>query len=182
MKLFSDRRRVVRLGTGLALLLILGLVLWFFWPNPHIARAEALRDQLGQEGLTSEQRGELFGRLRQEMRKIPAEERANLWREQRQKQMEAYRGLSDKEKKAYLDRMIDRMQQWRQQMQANGNTLNGPQAGWRRLSQEERDQRRKARLDWTTPEDRAERAQFRHDLQVRMQQRGFGGGGWPGRW
>jgi len=181
----SPKRIAVLAGT----LLVLAGSVWaikHFWPNRHLARAQELRAQLtGEAGrtLSGEQRRELWGQLRAEAKQLSPEQRRNLWREQQQKRMKEYFSLSPQEKKAYLDAQIDRMEQWRRELAKAGDGGDtGPGWGQRRfLSPEERDKRRRDRLDMTTPEERAERAEFFKDLQARRQQRGLGSFGFPGR-
>jgi hypothetical protein len=179
----SPKRIAVVAGT---LLVMAGSIwaVWHFWPNRHLARAQELRGQLaGDAGrsLSAEERRELWSQLRAEAKKLSPEERRNLWREQQQKRMKEYFALSGQEKVAFLDAQINRMEQWRrEQAQAGGDGAPAWGQQKRFLSPEDRDKRRRERLDLTTPEERAMRHEFFKDLQARRQQRGLGSFGFPG--
>jgi hypothetical protein len=57
---------------------------------------------------------------------------------------------------------------------AGGGPGGGPGGGgWANLSTEERENRRKSMLDWTTPEERAQFDQLRKDMAARRVQRGL---------
>jgi hypothetical protein len=142
--------------------------------------------------------------FRKEQEKLSPEERREIWadvRKEREKELERYHKMSKEEKTAYLDQRLDQMEAMRAAWQ-NSNGGNGPgrgpglgnerragngtssQAGPspenRNLSAEDRERRRKAMLDATTPEERALRDQFFKDLQARRVQRGLPGPGWMG--
>src|SRR5205814_2308924 len=95
--------------------------------------------------------------------------------------LKRYSQMSAAEKTRYLDERIDQMEKMRQQFaQRNPNVTGqgpagGPGAGPRggaNLSAEERDKRRRERLNETTPEFRALMDNFRKDMASRRQQRG----------
>src|SRR5205085_12338428 len=96
--------------------------------------------------------------------------------------LKRYSQMSAAEKTRYLDERIDQMEKMRQQFaQRNPNAAGqtptggagqGPRNG-ANLSAEERDKRRKERLNDTTPEFRALMDNFRKDMASRRQQRGM---------
>jgi hypothetical protein len=186
MNAFRTRRRAL---VTLGLLGTVAVLLWVVWrhrPNPHWARAKELRQQLASEQgrkLSNEQRRELMGRLKTEMEKLPPAQRRDLFREKQQKDMKRYFAMSKQEKQKHLDSQIDRMEQWRREAAANKGAGPGtsPPSKRRTTDPEEREKRKKERLDRTTPEERAQRAEFFKDLQARRQQRGLGGFAPPGR-
>jgi DNA primase len=187
MEVRDNHKRWLRRGGCLLLAGVAGWTVWHYWPDRHLARAAELRDQLtGEAGrdLSAEERRQLWDQFRQEARQLSPEKRRALFSEQQRKRMQEYFALSEKERAAFLDRLIDQMQQRRQQWQQNGNVRgpDGPAGGRQALTAEERDRRRKQRLDLSTPEERAERAQFFADLRRRREQRGLGNAGWGGRW
>jgi hypothetical protein len=182
LHLENPRRLAIR-GGVLAVVAVGAWMTWHFWPNPHLARARALREQLAGEAgqaLSSEERRELWAKVRAETKHLSPEQRRNLWQEQQRHMMQKYQSLSPQEKIAFLDGQIDRMEQFRRDRPQNADP-NGAAARGRFLSPEERDRRRRERLDLTTPEDRALRHEFFKDLQARRQLRGLGGFGFPGR-
>ena len=186
MEIRDDHKRWLRRGAYLLLAGLAAWTTWHYWPDRHLARAAELRDQLtGEAGrnLPAEERRQLWDQFRQEARQLSPDKRRALFSEQQRKRMQEYVALSEKERTAFLDRLIDQMQQRRQQGQnGNGRGPDGPAGGRQSLTAEERDRRRKQRLDLSTPEERAERAQFFADLRRRREQRGLGNAGWGGRW
>jgi hypothetical protein len=179
MALSRPRRQTL---TILTVLLAILVALWYFWPNRNLARARELQLQLAGEAgrhLPADQRRELWGQLRATMAKLSSEQRRDLFRGSREQEMKAYFALPPKEKVAYLDRHINRMQQRSKQAGPKGppqKTL-----GKRPSNPEEREKWRKLRLDRSTPEQRAMRSEFFKDLQARRRQRGLPEFGSPGR-
>ncbi|MBY0528536.1 MAG: hypothetical protein K2R98_34415 [Gemmataceae bacterium] len=125
---------------------------------------------------------------------------------------EFFKIQSEEEKTAYLDKQIDQFEAMRQQWKAKmdsgeiprpqwrgpnggppgaGGATGGPGGGTANAggnaprpgpSVEERDKGRRERLDMSTPEQRAQRAEYFRQVQQRRQERGmpaFGGGGGP---
>jgi hypothetical protein len=95
-------------------------------------------------------------------------------------ELKRYSQMSAADKNRYLDERIDQMEKMRQQFgqrppggQGTFGT-NGPApGGGQNLSPEEREKRRKERLNQTTPEFRALMDNFRKDMANRRQQRGL---------
>lgn len=180
MSFFTNRKRIAW-ATGLvACLLTLLLILHFLRPDPQLARVFELRRQIADRELTPEQRREIGRRLGQEVRQLSTEQRRELAKDQSRgfrEQMDRYFKLSRKEQLAYLDQQINRMEAMRrQQTPAGAAPANGNAP--RSVSNEDRERRRKERLDLTTPEERAQRTEFFRQMSERRQQRGlpaFGG-------
>ncbi len=109
------------------------------------------------------------------MRSIPQRDRERMMADGRKRfeqDMIRYTKLSKDEKQKYLDERIDRSQRFRPQGGApNPNFGGGPRNN--NMSPEERDRRRKERLDQTSPEFRAAMDQFRKDMENRRRQRGI---------
>ncbi len=194
-------RKQWTIAASLLLLLLLLLGARHFWPDPQVAKVKALQQELVQSGdkLGADERRQKWQELRQETEKLSPAQREQLGaeaRRRRQQELDRYFTLSPAEKTHLLDQQIDRMEAARRQMQARGGQGrgpggNGPAAGnggppggdRGGLSSEEREQRRKQRLDSTTPEERAHRDQFFKDLGARRAQRGLSafGPGFGGR-
>jgi hypothetical protein len=180
----SRRRRLL-----LLLLPLLVLLVWWLWPNGRLAKARELRDELFSEAgrtLTPEDRQAKFEELRSVTRGMSDAQRRQLtddMRRRREDDLRKYVQLSPAEKKQRLDKDIDRMEQRRQQMQANGGAPGGNRGGFggpggpggpgRPTTPEDRENRRKQRLDATTPEFRELNDQYRRDLEVRRKERGL---------
>jgi len=191
------RKRAV-LALVLLLLLLAGAGAYRrFRPDPGLAKVQALQQQLRAQAarnLPPERRRELWQQFRAAARTLAPQQRRELEKDRRrarQKQLKEYFTLSKRERVAYLDRQIDRLQaRLREQQQnrpgargGNGTAVaggRGPGAGGRGAggaggasSPQDRLQRRMAWLDQTTPEERAQWSAYRKDLNQRLQQRGL---------
>jgi hypothetical protein len=173
------------------LVLILVAGLWLFWPDRQLARAQQLQKELSDQTenrLTGEERRQKAREFREARKKLSPEQRRKLDDERRKRRraaMERYARMSKEEKTRHLDDQINRMEQRRQSggfgqgnrgasgdQNGTGNGSGGPSSG-------SRDTRRQDWLDDTNPAERAQLAQYFHDLFLRRQQFGMGGG--PGR-
>jgi hypothetical protein len=182
----SQNRRKRRWAL-LVLLLLFGVVYASyraFGTDPAVAKVKELRQELSAKDLTQEQRRELFQRLREAMGELTPEQRHAMAKERQNRfaeQMQQYYRMSPEEKTRYLDEQIRRSEERRRQAQAaqaSGSAAPGGDPGQTRTdrpapSAEERDLRRKQRLDDTTPEFRAQLDQYRKDMQARRQQLGL---------
>jgi hypothetical protein len=190
MRFFRTRRRRLLAAALLLLLLLLGAV-HVARPDPHLAKVRELRQQLaGDAGrrLTERQRREGWRRLRDELKQLSPRQRRELSAERRQRSTERLRRfarMSKAERAAFLDAEINRMEALRRQGRggpgggrggAFGAGPAGGAGGRAGRSAEDRERWRKQRLDETTPEERALRAEFFKALADRRQQRGMGGG------
>jgi hypothetical protein len=180
------RRLVQALALLVAALLLLGAA-QRFRAQARVNKVRGLRDRLAGRDLSEEERREAWRKMREEVGKLSPRQRAGL-REDRRKasreRLASFFKMSPAEKQAYLDEQIDRMEEMRKRWQSQGgqrgNGPGGPPGDRRSLSPEERNQRRKNWLDQTTPEERAQRAEFFKALSLRRQQRGLTGWGFPG--
>lgn len=182
MALFQNRRRLA-LASGVVLLL-LGTLLafWYLRADAQLARVRELQQQLrgdANRNLPPEQRREQWQQLRAEMDTLTPDQRRKLGDERQQamrERLKQFFAMSKQERAASLDKQIDRREAARKEQLASGNNPNGagPGRGGRNMgTPEERELRRKQRLDQTTPEDRAMMAEFRREMQAQRQQRGF---------
>jgi len=160
--------RSLKVAIGVVLiLLMLGLILRLRseWKLQRVRELQqALRDA------PPEQRPEKFQQLRDGMQSLSQGDRNRIAADGRQRfeqEMIGYTRLSKSEKDKYLDERIDRTQRSDQNRNFGSG---GPRPA---LSQEERDRRRKERLDQTSPEFRAAMDQFRRDMENRRKQRGL---------
>jgi hypothetical protein len=181
------KRRWVRRTALFLLLLFLMFGLYrAIRPDPNLKKVKQLREQFAQnKTLTPDQRRE----MRDAMTKLSTGQREALAAEGRQRfeeQLRRYSHMTPAEKARHLDEQIKRGEQMRQQFAQRPPTLggNGSAAGPRGPSQspEEREKRRKERLNQTTPEFRALMDQYRKDMAARRQQLGLpamAGGGRP---
>src|SRR5262249_16860709 len=137
-----------------------------------------------------EEQKRLWGEFRETMKDLTPEQRRVLGadaRKRRDEEEKRYFTLSADEKAKWLDRQIDRMEEMKKRWEdasqkgnAGGNGSGcgrgagqGNRGNWSKLTNEEKESRRKQALDSTTPEERARRDQIRKDLQARREQRGL---------
>jgi hypothetical protein len=183
----NRRRRWYRLG-ALALLLLIGYGTYrLVRPDPNLKKVKQLQADFAAHAKdwSPDQRQAKGLEMRTAMEKLSTSQRDALRAEGRKRfeeEMKRYASMSQAEKNRYLDERIDAMEKMRQQM-GNGPRPNGGQGTFgsgpdgnagQSMSQEDRDRRRKERLDQTTPEFRATMDQFRRDMANRRQQRGMG--------
>jgi hypothetical protein len=112
MDLPENRKGITLASLATLLLLMIVAVVWYCWPNQRLAAVKRLRAQLtGEAGrqLTPAQRRELGGQIRAKIRQLTPLERRELDNERRE-QLRRYFSLSKKDKIAYLDRQIQRME------------------------------------------------------------------------
>jgi hypothetical protein len=143
------------------------------------------------KNLSDAQRNQLRTDFRQRMDAMTDEQRRaffnanrDQWTGRTQQRMDEYFGLPKAEQQKRLDEILNRIVQAKktQQPNANGKSNRG---GGRNMTEAQRDERSKRRLDSTTPRMRAQFTEFRKQLDVRAQQRGIQlgdqrGGGYGG--
>lgn len=185
MAVFANRRRV----TGASIVLLVGclaLLYWLFRPDPRLARAQELSRQLTGDAartLTEDQRREVRQQLRQQLEQLTPDQRRALGKERRkafEDEVAKFSTLSKEDQNAFLDNQINRMEEARrrrQQENPNGNNAGFPS---RSNDTDERDRRRRDRLDETSPEQRAQFTAYFQALRDRRLQQGVSGGGWGG--
>jgi hypothetical protein len=176
-------------------LLLIGGLGWAVRPDSHLARARELqKDLFAAKNLPPEQRKARFEAYRSELKLLTADQKRELFapmREKQKAQMDRYFAMAPREKTKYLDDLIDRSEKMRkereQKAKANGGQPGGGPgfgpgggfgfgpggAGGKASSPQEKETRRKQALDNTSPEERAQRDQFRRDMDNRRRQRGL---------
>jgi len=180
MFIFKNRARLA-ISSLVVLLFAIGLAYWlFFRPDPRFIHAQELSRKL-RENLSMDQRRQLSQEMRQVVEGLSQDQRRALAKDRRQefeKQIAKYFTLPKEERNAYLDAQIDRMEELRRQwQQAPINNPGIARSNTRSNDPDERDRRRRDRLDESTPEQRAEFAAFFQALRDRRQQRGLPGWG-----
>ncbi len=113
------------------------------------------------------------------------------WMQHAQERMDEFFALPEAERQARLDEMIDHMLERQRQRAQNPDAGNrgpgrGGRGGWANLTDAQREQRAKQRLDRSTPKMRAQRDEFRRQMTQRMEERGVQSdglrGGFHGGW
>lgn len=173
--------RTKKRRAALAVAIVLA-VAWLVWPDRQMARVRAIEAALRDTTLTDEQRRDQFRELREAMGNLSPAQREQLREGQMDRmtdELKRYAALSPVEKRQYLDQRINREEQMRQRMaQSKASGTGGPPSagGWPRGgggTPEDRERRRSARLDHSTPEFRGLMDQMRRDMEQRRQQRGL---------
>jgi exonuclease VII large subunit len=193
----NRKRRWLRLA-ALLLLLLLGYGTYrAVRPDPNLKKVKQLREEFTAHAKewTADQRQEKGKQMRDAMTKLSPAQRDAMAAEGRQRfqqELERYAKMSAADKRRYLDERIDQSERMRQQFARQNPNGTGPRPGGGgpgtfaagpggsggpggrpATSPEERERRRKERLDQTTPEFRALMDQFRKDMNARRQQRGL---------
>ena len=174
-----------------------GIWLYSLWfprpPEPETAEPEEVRDYLASDRfgkLSEEERAEYLQALRdsgqmprgrrgrrsadEELTAEEGEQREKIrknimpvFRKRHEERLKAYFELPEEERTAYLDEMIDRIQQHRSERRPDNE--HAPREQRRRGPSPER---MKERIETTDPETRAQSTEFRRALRERMEERG----------
>jgi len=191
------RKRKTFIG-GVAVILLLIAAAWAFGffhrTDPAIAELQQLGSQAWDRSLPEAQRSESRDQFRQRMDSLTDDQRRaffdanrDQWSGRMQQRMDEFFKMSKADQQKRLDEILDRMQKGRNSQQQNQANRGGNNRGGRTMTDAQREERSKTRLDRSTPLMRAQTAQFRQMLQGRAQQRGINlgnGSGWgfgPGR-
>lgn len=107
-----------------------------------------------------------------EFRDLPEEKQRKFFRKLRgnefQKRLDEYTRLDEQQKREYLDKFIDKMEQRRKEIEKK----KGADAARKEMKRRMDPERMRARSEMKTPEQRAQRAEFFNDLKKRMEERG----------
>lgn len=181
--------------TVLVLLVVVGLAgaAWALLPpgpDPQLVKVQQMQEKLFNPDakLNDQQRREAFGEMRQEAEKLSEEQRMTLMREnpmvkRMQQTMVSYFDLPEKDRKAALDKDIDRMEKFRKDMEKRRASGDRPPGGFGNrgnMDAGQRDQMRKRMLDNTSPTERAMAGEYFKDLEDRRKERGLPPMGGPG--
>ncbi len=196
-----DNKKRTVIAVIFVLLLLVATGAWAMW-NREDPQVRVVRNMMADfQNVPEDQRREHFGKFREEMEKLPEEQREVLrdemragWEERETQRMKDFFSKTGPEQLAALDKIIDDMEKRRLERENDGKNRRdrgrrgGGGGGGRTQSfgvnsngsvgASDRD---RSRLDRGNPESRAYRDQFRHMMAQRMQERGIQGGGWGGR-
>jgi hypothetical protein len=180
-----NKRKAV-ISTVLTIMLV-GLAAWAFGcftrTDPAIAKLQEIGNQMQDKNLSDAERNQLRDDFRQNMRSMTDDQRRaffdsnrDQWTGRIQQRMDEYFAMSKADQQKRLDEILNRMVQGRNSAQQNTNggnrSANNNRGGGRNMSDAQREQRSKERLDRTSPKMRAQFAEFRKQLDNRAQQRG----------
>ena len=189
----NKRKRIIA-GCGLILAAIgawsFGL---FGGSDPVIAKLQEIGNQMQDKNLSDAQRNQLRDHFWQNMRSMTDDQRRaffdanrDQWTGRMQRRMDEYFALPKADQQKRLDEILNRIAQAKksQQQNASGQRNRGSgnvRGGGRNMTDAQREERSKRRLDRTTPKMRAQISEFRRQLDTRAQQRGIQLGDQRGR-
>lgn len=205
----NKRKSII--GGGVAILLLVAAAWGFGFigeTDPAIAQLQQLGEQMSGKNLPDAQRDQLRDDFRQQIRSLSDDQRRaffdanrDQWQARSEQRMSEFFAMSKADQQKRLDEIINRMNQPRdtqrqtaagqnrggQDRGAGGNN-NGGRGGRGGMTEGQREERSKRRLDQTSPKMRAQFSEFRRRLDERAQQRGvkindppWGGGFGGGR-
>ena len=158
--------------------------------DPAIAKLQHIGDQMSDKNLSDADRDRLRGEFRQQMESMTDQQRSaffganrDQWMARSAERMNEFFAMPKADQQKRLDEIINRMNQLSDNQRQGANTGRGSRAG---MTEAQREERSKKRLDNTTPKTRAQFSEFRKALEQRAQQRGVrlptgGGPGFGGR-
>jgi len=181
---------------SLILLLVSFATVWAIWfsGDPHMDKIKALREQMGNDQLTREQRGQLWGQMREEMSQLTPEQRNELFADRRKRfeerereRMNAFFAMPRDQQIAAINKRIDEEERRRKERekrraqnasnggQNQGGNQNGQGQGGGRGGNRSSDplQRRKDYLDNTSPANRAQNGEYRRMMHQQRTLRGL---------
>ena len=173
-----DKRKTAIGAVTMALVLGVGWALGFFdRSDPEVLELQKMRDEAfdRRDQISEEERRTQFRAIRERVEDLSEDQRRAFHeglRERFQQRMEQFFAMLPEEQTERLDELIDRMEERR----ANRDQAGGggrPGGGRGDMTAAQRDQRRKERLDRTTPDMRAKMDRFREMLNDRREQRGL---------
>jgi hypothetical protein len=202
-----DRRKIMAVALGL---LLAGVAAWAFGllggTDSAVAELEQVRDQMFERNLSDAARQQFRQDFRQRLESLTAEQRRafftrgrELRRQRTQQRMDEFFASPPIDQQRQLDQMLNRMVARRNERAQNPSARSQQGGGSRRIdaarrgnrsgmTEAQRDERAKRRLDRTSPKTRAQFTEFRRRLDDRARQRGIdpgglrgGRGGWGGR-
>ncbi len=160
------------------ILALLAGVAWalFSGEDAELVEAKQMRDEMLQkiDTLSSEERKSGREAIREKMNNFSPDQRREFGRGFRQffmKRIDKLLTMPPEEQQQELDKWIDRMEEMRGNREARGNEGRSDRGG--DITSAERDQRRKGRLDRTTPEMRAKMDAMKDLINNRREERGL---------
>jgi hypothetical protein len=203
-----DRRRIMIIAF---VLFLTAMAAWAFGfiggTDPAVAELEQFRDQMLDRNLSEAERQQFRQDFRQRIESLTDDQRRIFFSsgrefrmERAEQRMDEFFAMSPADQQRQLDEMLNRMIARRNERALDQNSRGQQRDGARRsgggergnragMTEAQRDERSKRRLDRTSPKMRAQFAEFRRRLDGRARQRGIepgdmrGGrrGPWGGR-
>jgi hypothetical protein len=163
----------------------------FSGADPALAEVQQMADQAFARDLPEAQEAEFRQQFRQKMDALSPEQRETFfaanrdrWMQRMEARMNEFFAMSPSEQQQRLDEIINQMTRPREGRSWNGGDGRGgdrragrgdgdSRGGWQNMTEAQRDERAKRRLDQTSPKMRAQFAEFRKKLEDRAKERGI---------
>jgi hypothetical protein len=151
--------------------------------DPAVAELQQMADQAFAQDLPEAQQAQFRDQFRQRMDTLTSGQREayldanrDRWMQRSEERMNEFFAMSAADQQKRLDEIINRMSQPREDRSGNGGNQAGRgegRGGWGDMTEAQRDERSKRRLDQTSPKMRAQFSEFRKKLDDRAKQRGI---------
>jgi hypothetical protein len=173
---------------AVSIIAIFAIAVWFFGlfgsTDPAVAELQQMADQAFSQNLTEAQETQYRDQFRQRMETLTPEQREaffdanrDRWMERMEQRMDEYFAMTPADQQKRLDEILNRMSQPRKRRpEAGGDNNRGGdrgRGGWGNMTEAQRDERSKRRLDRTSPKMRAQFSEFRKQLEDRAKERGI---------
>jgi hypothetical protein len=164
----------------------------FSGTDPAVAELQQMADQAFGQDMPAAQESEFHQQFRQKMDALTPEQREAFFDANRdrgmqymERRMNEFFAMPPQEQQKRLDEIIDRMTQPREgRPPGDGSRAgrgdgrrsgrgDGGRGGWGNMTEAQRDERSKRRLDHTSPKMRAQFTEFRKKLEARAKERGI---------
>jgi hypothetical protein len=170
---------------GAAVLLILAACAWAFGflggGDPAVAELQQMAEQAFESNLPDAQQEQFRDQFRQRMQALTPQQREaffdanrDRWMQRAEERMNEFFTLSPQAQRERLDEILNRMSQPRERRPpAADRGDRGRRGGWQNMTEAQREERSKRRLDSTSPKARAQFTEFRKKLEQRAKERGI---------
>jgi hypothetical protein len=178
-----------KLIVSLSMVALLAIAAWAFGlfggADPAVAELQQMADQAFDRDLSDSQQAEFREQFRQRMGALTPEQREaffdanrDRWMQSMEERMNEFFAMSPTDQQKRLDEILNRMSQPREDRPQNGGNQAGAGDGrgrgdWGSMTEAQRDERAKRRLDRTSPKMRAQFSEFRKKLEDRAKERGI---------
>jgi hypothetical protein len=189
-----NKRKWIIAGCGLILTAIGAWLFGLFGgADPALAKLQEIGNQMQDKNLSDAQRNQLRDDFLQNMRSMTDDQRRaffdanrDQWTGRMQQRMDEYFAMPKADQQKRLDEILNRIAQAQKSQQQNASSqrnrgAGNSRGGGRNMTDAQREERSKRRLDRTTPKMRAQFSEFRRQLDSRAQQRGIQLGDQRGR-
>jgi hypothetical protein len=187
------------LAIGAVVIAVLAVAAWLFGffggTDPAVAKLQEMADQAFDSNLSEAQQDQMRDQFRQQMQALTPQQRdaffdanRDRWMGRAEQRMDQFFAMSQQDQQKRLDEILNRMSQPRENRGPEAGRGDrgggGDRGGWRNMTEAQREERSKRRLDSTSPKMRAQMSEFRKRLTERAKERGMPeppGWGFPGR-